>query len=98
MGIAIFDFGQNVAGYCVLRLPKGTCGKGAILRLRYSETTFPGYNEIYNQFQHCSGNGAQCALQEDTYICSGNGDEVFEPSFTYHGRVGTPCLKKVFCF
>jgi alpha-L-rhamnosidase len=86
MGIAIFDFGQNVAGYCVLRLPKGACGKGAILRLRYSETTFPGYTTIYNQFQHCGKDGAQCALQEDTYICSGgNGEEVFEPSFTYHG-------------
>ena len=80
MGIAVFDFGQNVAGYAVLRMK--SCSKGTVLKLRYAETTFPGGEQIYNQFQHCSANGAQCALQEDTYICSGRGEEEFEPSFT----------------
>ena len=84
--IAIYDFGQNLAGYCIMRLPH--CAKGALIRLRYAETTWPdanGETRIYNQFQSCSGSGSQCALQEDTYICSGKGEEIYEPTATYHG-------------
>jgi hypothetical protein len=76
--------GQNLAGYCILRLP--SCTKGNVIRLRYAETTWPdanGETRIYNQFQSCSTAGSQCAFQEDTYICSGKGDEVYEPTSTY---------------
>jgi alpha-L-rhamnosidase len=86
MGIAIYDFGQNLAGYCIMKLPR--CTKGNLIRLRYAETTWPdanGETRIYNQFQSCSSAGSQCAFQEDTYICSGKGNEIYEPTSTYHG-------------
>ncbi len=62
------------------------CVKGNLIRLRYAETTWPAANgeiRIYNQFQSCSSVGSQCAFQEDTYICSGKGEEVYEPTATY---------------
>jgi len=83
MGIAIYDFGQNLAGYCILRLQH--CARGNLIRLRYAETTWPdanGQQRIYNQFQSCAQNGAQCAFQEDTYICSGKDQETYEPTAT----------------
>eukprot|EP01050_Picozoa_sp_SAG11_P006649 SAG11_NODE_524_length_8751_cov_4.292765_3_plen_98_part_00 len=83
-GFWVWFQGQNLAGYCILRLP--TCVKGNLIRLRYAETTWPdanGETRIYNQFQSCSTVGSQCAFQEDTYICSGKGEEVYEPTATY---------------
>lgn len=76
--------GQNLAGYCIMRL--SNCAKGNLIRLRYAETTWPdanGETRIYNQFQSCALNGAQCAFQEDTYICNGRGQELYEPTATY---------------
>lgn len=92
-GTILYDFGQNLAGYCVLRLPQ--CGKGTVIKIRYAEALRNGDGDaLGNQFESCDASGVQgsdtiqsmCSLQEDTYICSGKaGGEVFEPTATYHG-------------
>jgi hypothetical protein len=66
-----------------------------MVRLRYAEATLGGSGGevLHNQFESCDSSGllgpnsvqAECALQEDTYICSGRGAEVYEPVATYHG-------------
>ena len=93
-GTIIYDFGQNLAGYCVLRLP--VCGKGTVIKIRYAEATLGGSDGavLRNQFESCDASGltghgtlqSMCSLQEDTYVCSGRaGGEVYEPTATYHG-------------
>ena len=76
----IYDFGKNMSGVARLRI-RGVRGQrigmhfGEIVRggkLDLINLTFDGkYDEEY--FQH------------DVYICSGEGEEVFQPAFTYHG-------------
>lgn len=74
-GVYVFDFGQNFAGWCRLRI-KGM--KGTRIDLRYGEQIKP--NGEIDQF---SLNGRKAI---DSYILSGDpGGEVFEPHFTYHG-------------
>jgi len=89
LGVLLFDFGVNHAGFCVLKLP--SCAKGTPIQLRHAETT-TAEGELFNQFTDCAWQdgrplGSQCAMQQDTYICSGaEGGEVYEPVATYHGH------------
>ncbi len=75
-GVWIYDLGQNLVGWCRLKVegPAGT-----EIRLRHAETLDPsGNGELYV----ANLRGAQC---RDLYTTGGNGVEVYEPRFTYHG-------------
>ena len=73
-GRFLFDLGQNMVGWArmALRAPAG------------SEIRFC-YGEVLNPDGLLYRENLRSAAQVDTYICSGKGDEVFEPHFTYHG-------------
>ena len=72
-GTWIFDFGQNVSGWARVQV-KGR--KGARIQLRYAERFIGAVPDFTsNRF----------ALNTDTYILSGQGEETFAPRFTLHG-------------
>jgi alpha-L-rhamnosidase len=74
-GVWIYDFGQNVVGYCRLQ---GNGYEGAAVTLRHAETLDKN-GELY--LTNMRG-----AKVRDRYIFSGNPEgEAWEPSFTYHG-------------
>lgn len=73
-GRHIFDFGKNISGWARLRVSGQA---GTQVQLRYGELLHPDG----------SLNQATCdrARATDVYILKGNGLEVYEPHFTYHG-------------
>lgn len=73
-GVYIFDLGQNISGWAQLKVrgPRGTD-----VRLRFSELLYE--NGILNQ------ENLRSARAEDHYLLKGEGEEVWEPRFTYHG-------------
>lgn len=79
----LYDFGENNAGVCELRI-KGR--RGQKITLWHCEMLEDGkfYNDniIFKRdgFEYYSDYN-----QKDIYILSGNGEEVYSPSFTYHG-------------
>lgn len=91
-GVYIYDFGQNFTGWVNLRVsgPRDT-----EVTIRYAEllNTDGTLNTIPNR----------TAEATDTYILKGEGREVFEPRFTYHGFryveltgfPGTPSLNSI---
>jgi alpha-L-rhamnosidase len=73
-GVYVFDMGQNFAGVARLK----TQGKrGQVVRLRFAERLNPDGN-IYTA-------NLRSARATDTYICSGDGVETWQPQFTFHG-------------
>ena len=77
-GTYVFDLGQNFAGWNRLkvRAPKGT-----EIKLTMSEEVFPDGN--INTIS--TGTGATKVEQVEKYITKGDGVEVWEPRFFYHG-------------
>ncbi|MCC6863016.1 MAG: glycoside hydrolase family 78 protein [Bryobacterales bacterium] len=73
-GIYVFDLGQNMVGWCRIRLqgPAGT-----EVRIRYAE--------MLNDDGTVYTANLRSAAQTDRYILKGAGEEIFEPRFTYHG-------------
>ena len=73
-GKFIFDMGQNLVGWCRLtvRGPAGTR-----VALRHAETLLPD-GTLYTANLRSAG-------VTDTYTLKGDGKEVYEPRFTYHG-------------
>ncbi|MBI2929336.1 MAG: family 78 glycoside hydrolase catalytic domain [Verrucomicrobia bacterium] len=73
-GVWIFDFGQNMVGWCRLRVrgPRGT-----EVTLRHAETLRPDGSLYLDNIRS--------AKVTDTYILRGQGTETWEPRFTYHG-------------
>jgi alpha-L-rhamnosidase len=73
-GVFIFDMGQNMVGWCRLRVrgPAGT-----VVRLRHAETLGSG-GMLYLD-------NLRSALVTDLYTLRGGGEETYEPRFTYHG-------------
>ncbi len=90
-GVYIVDMGQNFAGLIRFR---AQAPEGTEIRFRYSELL---YNDGLPDFRTTAaaqikegglsgGPGAPTtAWQEDRYICKGEGTEIFEPRFTFHG-------------
>jgi alpha-L-rhamnosidase len=73
-GAAIFDLGQNIAGYVELTV---TAEKGARFTLRHGEI-LDGDAELYvANLRH--------AVATDIFIAAGTGAETFKPRFTFHG-------------
>ena len=72
--IYVFDMGQNLAGWSRLRV-QGPAGCRVLLR--FAESIYP--DGTVNQ------ENLRTARAEDTYILKGEGEETWEPRFTYHG-------------
>jgi len=73
-GMFIFDMGQNMVGWVELFV-KGN--KGNKVQMRFAETL----NDDGSIFLE----NIRSAEVTDTYILKGNGQEKWEPRFTYHG-------------
>ena len=93
-GVFIVDFGENFAGWARLRVraPRGTK-----IGLRYGELLYPDgtlnpmtsvcgqIKGLRNDGSSVGGPGApEVAVQQDVYICRGEGKEVYVPTFTFH--------------
>ena len=74
-GEKILDFGQNFAGFVrmSIRAPKGT-----VVTLEHSEVLDKNASFI----QNIMGVNKD---QTDIFVCCGEGEEIFEPRFTFHG-------------
>lgn len=70
----IFDMGQNMVGYARLKI-KGE--KGQKITLRFAEM-LEADGSLYTE-------NLRSAKQTDQFILKGDGIEVFEPKFTFHG-------------
>lgn len=73
-GVYVFDLGQNISGWAQLRVsgPGGTR-----VKMRFSELVYE--DGMINR------ENIRRAKAEDIYILKGEGMEVWEPRFTYHG-------------
>ena len=91
-GIYVFDLGQNFSGWVKL-LVKGS--RGERVTLKYAENL-----RRDGLIDQTTNEGAKAT---DIYILSGNGEESYEPLFTYHGFryvqlegfPGEPTLKNI---
>jgi alpha-L-rhamnosidase len=73
-GVFVFNLGQNIAGVVRLRV-KGTRGQG--ITLRYAERLNPD-GSLYMT-------NLRSARATDQYTCQGDGEETWQPRFTFHG-------------
>jgi len=74
-GVFVFDFGQNLVGWCRL---KTTGERGTEIRIRHAET-------LREDGMLATAN-LRGAMAADRYILSGAADaELWEPRFAYHG-------------
>ncbi|MFD2117982.1 family 78 glycoside hydrolase catalytic domain [Paenibacillus yanchengensis] len=73
-GVIVYDFGQNIAGWMKVRV-EGPAGSR--LTLKYSELLDSDGNIDPWTNRH--------AKAADVYILNGQGVEMYEPRFTYHG-------------
>jgi len=91
-GVYIYDFGQNFTGWVRF---KGKAAEGTEVKIRYAELLADDgmLNTLPNRFADAT----------DVYIFKGEGEEVYEPRFTYHGfryvevtgYPGTPSLENI---
>ena len=72
----VLDFGQNITGW--LRL-KVTGERGQQITMRFGEELWPDGKINY----YSTGTGWK--QQRDIYILKGEGEEIYEPRFTWHG-------------
>ncbi|MCX6993416.1 MAG: family 78 glycoside hydrolase catalytic domain [Kiritimatiellaeota bacterium] len=73
-GVFVFDMGQNFAGWVRLR---ATGARGTRIVLRHSELI--GKDGMLDPWTN------RLAKATDTFVLRGEGSEVYEPRFTYHG-------------
>ncbi len=73
-GVFVYDLGQNFAGWARLKV-SGKAGDKVVMR--FAERLNPD-GTIYTA-------NLRTARVTDTYILKGNGEEIWEPRFTYHG-------------
>jgi alpha-L-rhamnosidase len=73
-GETVFDMGQNMVGWVRLKI-KGS--KGDQVTLKFAEVLDKDGN-FYTA-------NLRSAKATDTYILKGDGEEIFEPHFTFHG-------------
>ncbi|MBM7566169.1 alpha-L-rhamnosidase [Paenibacillus sacheonensis] len=73
-GTRLVDIGQNMVGWARIRLMGD---RGSAVTLRYAEVLNPD-GSIYTD-------NLRTAKQTDTYILKGEGEEIYEPRFTFHG-------------
>lgn len=73
-GDQIIDFGQNLVGWVRLKV-SGKAGDKIVL----------SHAEVMDKFGEFYTENLRSARSQDTYILSGNGEETFEPHFTWQG-------------
>lgn len=73
-GVFVYDMGQNFAGWVQLRV---TAPRGTEISIKFAEMLYE--DGTINQ------ENLRWAKNHDIYIAKGEGEEVFEPHFTYHG-------------
>lgn len=73
-GIWIYDLGQNIAGWVRLRV---SAPAGTRITLRHGERLSPD-GTLYTE-------NLRRAKATDVYVARGEGVEIFEPHFTFHG-------------
>lgn len=73
-GVWIYDLGQNMVGWVRLKV---SAPAGTRLQLRFSEMLNPD-GTLYTT-------NLRLARNTDVFITKGEGEEIFEPHFTYHG-------------
>ncbi|MCW0481842.1 alpha-L-rhamnosidase [Gaoshiqia sediminis] len=73
-GELVFDLGQNMVGWVRFRL-KGNAGDKITLN----------HAEVLDQDGNFYTDNLRAAKAEDTYIFKGDGQEEYEPRFTFHG-------------
>ena len=73
-GCWTFDLGQNMVGFVRLKL---SAPVGTQLTLRHAEMLNPD-GTVYTK-------NLRSAVSTDTYVCKGDGVEIFQPHFTFHG-------------
>lgn len=78
-GVYVFDFGQNLVGWCQLNLTNAAPGQE--IKLRFTEEI----DETGNVDPTSTGVFATKVEQEGTYICNGSPFETWQPRFVYHG-------------
>jgi len=74
VAIRLYDLGQNVAGRVRIRL-RGK--RGATVRLRHAE--------MLQEDGHLYTENLRSAAATDWYVLHGDGEETYEPRFTFHG-------------
>ncbi len=90
-GMYVVDMGQNFAGVIKFKgkAPTGTEVKFRYAELIYEDGTLDFRTTAATQIKKggiIGGPGApETAWQEDRYIFKGEGTEIFEPKFTFHG-------------
>ena len=73
-GVFVYDFGQNFTGWVKLRI---SGPRGAEVKIRHAEILYKD-----GTLNVAPNRNAEAT---DVYILKGEGEEVFEPRFTYHG-------------
>jgi len=73
-GTYVFDMGKNIAGIAELKV-KGSAGTSVQLR----------FGEILKGDGNIQTENLRLARATDTYVLKGDGVEVWQPKFTYHG-------------
>ena len=73
-GVHVFDLGQNMVGVARLKVNE-PAGTSIIMR----------FAELLHQDGTVAQENLRSAEVDDIYICNGNGEEIYEPYFTYHG-------------
>ena len=73
-GVFIFDLGQNMVGHVRLRI---TAPAGTAITMRHGEMLQED-GALYTE-------NLSSAKATDRYVCRGEGEESWEPRFTYHG-------------
>jgi alpha-L-rhamnosidase len=81
-GVFVYDLGQNFAGWVRMHL-EGE--HGAEVRFRHAEVLDADGRLYRDNLRLDPRDDRSGAQQEDRYVCRGDGEEVFEPRFTYHG-------------
>jgi alpha-L-rhamnosidase len=77
-GVWLFDMGQNLAGWAQLRVsgPAGT-----VISMRYCERLDGGLPDRHTSDPYVFSG----PFQNDIYVLKGQGEEVWESKFAYHG-------------
>ncbi|MHA1650149.1 MAG: glycoside hydrolase family 78 protein [Candidatus Helarchaeota archaeon] len=76
-GVFIFNLGQNIAGWCKIRLNPSICDPGQPIKLRHGEMLKPD-GTLYTK-------NLRFAKATDVFIYDGSEEREFHPHFTYHG-------------
>ncbi len=79
----IYDFGISNAGVCRLTI---NGAKGQKVEIQHADSLKDGdLNILQVWFDRPTWERDVQMVHKDTYVCRGNGTEIYEPRFTYHG-------------